>query len=119
MGVDQGHRQLVNLLEEFLEMTVLCDPCTNLRNQVLGNVDGTSLAAFLAGELLSGVQGAATMAAAPGPTAAMRIRRERSGENWGIEGDFFHPAGNHATNQSGMFGNPHGTLAEDKKNNKS
>jgi hypothetical protein len=56
------------------------------------------------------------MTAALWPAATVGIGREGSGDDWGIEGDFFQPAGNHTTDQRGMFRDAHGTLGEEKNN---
>lgn len=119
MALDQGHGQQVNLVEDLFEAAALCDPCTDLRNEFLGHIDGAGFAVFLAGELLSGMERPPTMTAALRPTAAMGIGRERSSEDWGTEGDFFEPTGNHAADQRGMLRNAHKILAATGQTDKS
>ena len=44
LGPEQGHRQLVDLVEEGLEAFVFGEPCADLGEQVFGDVDGAGLA---------------------------------------------------------------------------
>src|SRR5262245_27401825 len=70
----------MDLVQEALEALVFGQPCADLGEQSLGDVDGAGLALLLEGEVLSGVPGPAVVAAAGGATAAVGVRAEGGGE---------------------------------------
>src|SRR5205085_29453 len=69
----QRHAQLVDLLEELFEAVVFGEPCADLGEQLLGDVDRARLAVFLEGEVLALVPWAAVVAAALGPATAVGV----------------------------------------------
>lgn len=104
MGPHQGDTEVVNLLEQGLDPFVLGDPCANLREQVLGDVDGACLALVLEGEVMGGVQRAAVMAAAGGADAAGAGEDERSGEEGGVGGQLLEAGVELASDEGGVVG---------------
>jgi hypothetical protein len=66
----------MDLVEQGLEAFVFGEPCTDLGQEGLGDVEGAGFAVFLEGEVLSGVSGTAGMAAAAGSSAAMGVAAE-------------------------------------------
>jgi hypothetical protein len=73
----------VDLVQEGLEALVLGQPGADLREDLLGDVDGASLAGLLEGEVLAGVPGAAVVAAAGRAAAAAGAGAERGGPDGG------------------------------------
>ena len=53
---EQGHRQLMDLVEQGLEAFVFGRPCADLGEEFFGDVDGAGLAVLLEGEMLAGME---------------------------------------------------------------
>jgi hypothetical protein len=108
VGVDEGQTELMDLVEKLFEAFVLGDPCADLRNEVFGDVNGACLAVLFAGEVLSGVEGPAALAAAGRLAAAVRVRTKGGGED-GLGGrELLEASLQHALDLSGVLRDPHG-----------
>jgi hypothetical protein len=99
-------------VEQGLEAFVLGEPCTDLRQEGLGDVEGVGFTAFLEGEVLSGVSRSAVMAAAARSSAAMGVLAEGGGQERRGRGKFLEPCLEHAEQVGGVVGQVHGTSGE-------
>lgn len=99
----------MDLVEEILEAFVFGQPRANLGEQILGDVDGSCLALFLEGEVLSDVQRSAFVAAAGGAAAAVGVGTEGGGQDRGGGGELLESPLQHAQDEAGVVGNVHGS----------
>ena len=72
-GPEQGHRQLMDLVEQGLEAFVFGGLCVQLKERVFGHVDGAGLAVLLEGEVLAGMEGSAVVTAALRSATAVNV----------------------------------------------
>lgn len=107
MGADQRQRELLDLVEERPEATVLRDPCADLRNQVFRDVDGAGLAAFLVGDVLRSMKWAAVLAAALRAAAAVGVESQRSRPQRPRRSHLVESTIEHAADERGMIGYAH------------
>lgn len=108
MRPDQGERQELDLLEERLETAVLRDPCTDLREQVAGDINGARRAALFEGDVLAAVQRSPAVTAAGGPPTAVGVRGERGREGQRGAGQLLEAAVEHTADEGGVVGNAQG-----------
>src|SRR4029078_13295141 len=106
-GAEQGHRQLMDLVEQGLEALVFGEPCADFGEEVFGDVNGAGLAALLEGEVLAGVEGPAVVTAALRASAAVGVSAEGGGQDRGGRGELLEAALQHAEDVVGVAGNAH------------
>ena len=107
-GPEQGHRQLVDLVEEVFEAFVFGEPRADLGKEFLGDVDRARLARFLEGEVLAGVQGPAVVAAAGRSAAAVGVGAEGGGKDGGSRWELLESVLEHTQDEGRVIGNVHG-----------
>jgi hypothetical protein len=78
MGPNQGQGQLIDFAEQVLETPMFLDPCADIRNQVQGDVNGATFAAFFEGDMLRGMFATALHAVA-GRDAAGALELDQAG----------------------------------------
>ena len=110
MTLDEGEAEGVNFLEQLLQTLVLCQPCADFREEVFGDVHGARLAAFLEGQVLAVMQGAAMVTAAGRATAAVAGGGERGRQHRRGRGQFLKSAVEHAPDEGGVLRDAHGGL---------
>jgi len=98
----------MNLLEQGLEAFVFGEPCADLGEQLLGDINGASLAGFLEGEMLTDVAGPAVVAAAGGASTAVGISAKGGSEDRGRGGQLLEAVLQHAKDEGGMIGDANG-----------
>ena len=76
MGPNFGQCQELNLVEQRLESLVLSDPCSNLRDQVFGNVHRLRFAFNLVGEMLCRMERPAVLTTTRRSATTMLIETE-------------------------------------------
>jgi hypothetical protein len=107
-GPEQGHRELVDHAEEVFEPVMFGEPCADLGEQFLGDIDGAGLAVLLEGQVLTLVQGAAVMAAAFGASAALGVLAKGGRQDRGGRSQLFQAVLQHAEEVGRVAGNTHG-----------
>lgn len=110
MVLDQGQGQLTDLAHQGFETVILLDPCLNLREEVLGDVDGARFASNFEGEVVGGMEGALVVAAAGRLATAFMDEREAGGEQGAVGGQPLEPGLEHAADLGRVLGNAHRTL---------
>jgi hypothetical protein len=113
MGLDLGQGQVGDVAQEGFEAFVLADPLLDLREQVLGDVNGTGFALYLVGQVMGRVA-LTGLAAAAGPAAFAAEGYEAGGDERAVELKLVNPGLEVAADESGMLGNLHdvGMIAE-------
>jgi hypothetical protein len=100
---------LVDFVEQVFEALVFGKPYPDLREPVFRDLDGPRLATFLEGQVLTGMQRAAVVAAAGQAATAMGIGPERGSEDRGSRPEFLEAMLEHAEDQGRVVGNAHGS----------
>ncbi len=106
MGLDLGQSQVGDVAQEGFEPLVLADPLLDLREQVLGNVNGTGFALYFKGQVM-GQMALTGLAVAAGATAFAAEGYEAGGEERAIELELLDPSFEVAADQGRMCGNLH------------
>ena len=106
MSLDLGQSQVGDMTQERFEALVLADPLLDLREQVLGDVNGTGFALNLVGQVVSQVA-LTGLAVAAGPTAFAAEGYEAGGNERALELKLFDPGIQVAPDESGIFRNLH------------
>jgi hypothetical protein len=111
MGLNEGQRELGDLVDELFEASVFLSPLFDLGEQFNGDVSGVGLGFDFPGEVMTGVF------LAPG-TAAVRIaassadRDEAGGQDWALGLEFFLTGLETTADQGGVLGYFHGAFDE-------
>src|SRR5262249_26948730 len=108
--VDQGQGQLGDLLESPLVTLVFVDPRADLRQQLLGDVDGACLALLLEGELMADVQGSTFGAVTGGVATTSADGAQTGGQERASRATVFEATVQLAADQGGMLGQTHWRL---------
>ena len=94
----------MDLVQQLLEALVFGEPCADLGEQFLGDVEGAGLVLLLEGQVLAGVQRPAVVTASGGSAAAVGVGAEGSGEHGGCGGEPFEAALQPAQQVAGVVG---------------
>ena len=106
MGLDLGQSQVGDVAQEGFEALVLADPLLDLREQVLGDVNGTGFALYLIGQVMGQVA-LTGLAVAAGPSAFAAEGYEAGGDERAVELELLDPSFEVAADQGGVFGDYH------------
>jgi hypothetical protein len=106
VAADQSYRQLVDLVEQVLDPFVFLNPCADVVEEVMRDVDGACPAVDLVGEV-PGAMGLAAVTAASRLAAAFADFREGGSQNGLIGGQPAAACVEHATDLGGMLGYTH------------
>lgn len=98
----------MNLAQQLLEPFVFGNPRLNLGDQIFGDIGGSGFVAGpFAGDVLAAVSGAAVLAAAGRPAAALGVAVQGGGQHRRRGGELLEPAGEHSANERGVIGDAH------------
>ncbi len=86
VSLDQGHRQLVDFVDQGLETLGFLHPFSDLLEKILGHMNGACLATVPEGDVVGLVQRAAVMAGA-GRLAAVFVHLHEAGRQDGAGGN--------------------------------
>ena len=106
MGLDLGQSQIGDVAQEGFEALVLADPLLDLREQVLGNVNGTGFALYFEGQVVGQVARTG-LAVAAGAAAFAAESHQAGGDERAVELELLDPGLQVAADQGGMFGSLH------------
>jgi hypothetical protein len=106
MGLDLSQRQLGDVAQEGFEALVFAYPSLNLREQRLRDMNGTSLALDLEGQVMGRV--ALTRVAVTAGAAAFSAEGDQAGgDQRAVEFELLDARVQMAADQGGVFGNGH------------
>ena len=97
----------MNFLKQSFEFFVRGDPCLDLGEQILGDINGSRAAVLFVIELLGGMQRSAVMTAAGGSATAMGGEDEGGGHQRRGAGKPLEAGIEHAANQGRVVGHTH------------
>ena len=113
MSLDLGQSQVGDVAQKTFEAFVLAHPLLDLREQVLGDVNGTGFALNLIGQVVSQVA-LTGLAAAAGPSAFAAESYEAGGDERAIELKLLDPGFQVAPDESGVFRDFHVVLEDSR-----
>ena len=106
MALDLGQGQVGNVAHQGLEAFVFADPLLNLREQILGDINGTGFALYFEGQVIGQV--AFTGLAVAAGAAALSAEGDQAGSDERAVGfEFLDARQEVAADQGGMFGYLH------------
>jgi len=106
MGLDLGQSQVGDVAQQGLEAFVLADPLLDLREQVLGDVNGTGFALYFIGQVMGQVA-LTGLAVAAGAAAFAAKSHQAGGDERAIELELPNPGLQVAADEGGMLGDFH------------
>ena len=106
VNLDPGQSQLGDLTDQRFDALVFVNPLTNLRDEILGDIDGSGFALFLAGEEKAGM--ARTSQAVAAGVATLFVNGDQAGGHQGAVGlELFDARMELPLDESGVFGDFH------------
>ena len=106
MSLDLGQGQLGDMAQEGFETFVLADPLLDLREQVLGDVNGPGFALYFIGQVM-GQMAFTGLAVAAGAAAFAAESDEAGGNERAVEFELLDPGLQVAADERGMPGDFH------------
>ena len=107
MALDLGQGQVGNVAHQGFEAFVFADPLLNLREQILGDINGTGFALYFEGQVIGQVAFTGLAVAAWASTLSAE-GDQAGGQKRAADFEFFDAGLEVASDESGVSGNPPG-----------